>query len=363
MSVAAGSFASRWGGLAVWEDEGFEPGVSPYFKPQGLWYVGLPLYLALFAVAAAIQALERRLFGSFDAARRGEKGAWRQQITHVFMTGTLSRAMLLLLLWAPPTFLRQRWDWVCTAPVAFETFAFFWYWRILPRNFKQVVVGHHVFVLLVVWPLARCVRRRRPYDPNQNARPALPSIQTHAQADRVHPVPHQHPHDARILRSRESVELLFICGQEPRPGRAAPARARGGALLMTFIGRTHDQPGRTRALTHRSTCTHIMHTKQMEGQVISSLICLCFAGQRLLRAAALWEGIPFLASHPEYDSVGARCLQVVMIGLEAKGAVSGYKFLPRADEWKSKSSGSSGGEKKEAAGSSLVEKGQVAAGH
>lgn len=157
MSAAAGSFASRWGGLAVWEDEGFEPGVSPYFQPQGLWDVGLPLYLALFAVAAAIQVLERRLFGRFDAERRGEKGEWRQQITAVFMTGTLSRAMLLLLLWAPPTFLRQRWDWVCTAPVAFETIAFFWYWRILPRNFKQVVVGHHVFVLLVVWPLARCV--------------------------------------------------------------------------------------------------------------------------------------------------------------------------------------------------------------
>ena len=100
---------------------------------------------------------------------------------------------------------------------------------------------------------------------------------------------------------------------------------------------------------------------QTEGQVISSLICLCFAGQRLLRAAALWEGILFLASHPEYDSVGARCLQVVMIGLEAKGAVSGYKFLPRADAWRSKSSG--GNKEKEAAGSSLVEKGQMAPGH
>lgn len=99
----------------------------------------------------------------------------------------------------------------------------------------------------------------------------------------------------------------------------------------------------------------------MEGQVISSLICLCFAGQRLLRAAALWEGFPFLAQHPEYDSVGARCLQVLMIGLEAKGFISGIKFLPRADEWKSSRGG--GKKKKKAAGSSPVPRRPVAAGH
>lgn len=99
----------------------------------------------------------------------------------------------------------------------------------------------------------------------------------------------------------------------------------------------------------------------MEGQAISSLICLCFAGQRLLRAAALWEGIPFLASHPEYDSVGARCLQVVMIGLEARGAISGYRFLPRADEWKS-SSGAAG-KRKKAVKSPPGRRGPMAAGH
>jgi hypothetical protein len=155
-AASSSSFAFRWGGLAVWADEGVEPGASPYFDPQGYW-TSLPLVLAMCLVGAACKALEARWFGAFDAARAQERGRWRREITSVMFTGALSRALLVLLLWAPPAFIRKRWDWVCTAPVTYETLAFVYYWGLLPPKFKWVVVGHHAVVLAVVWPMARCV--------------------------------------------------------------------------------------------------------------------------------------------------------------------------------------------------------------
>lgn len=52
----------------------------------------------------------------------------------------------------------------------------------------------------------------------------------------------------------------------------------------------------------------------MEGQIVPSLIWLCYAGQRVMRVAALWKGVIFMDAHPEFAK--ARYLQVVMIALE-----------------------------------------------
>jgi hypothetical protein len=64
----------------------------------------------------------------------------------------------------------------------------------------------------------------------------------------------------------------------------------------------------------------------MEGHIIPSLIWLCYWGQRVMRAAAIWEGVLFLDEHPEFAK--ARYLQVVMIALEAHGAWRCWKHLP-----------------------------------
>ena len=56
------------------------------------------------------------------------------------------------------------------------------------------------------------------------------------------------------------------------------------------------------------------------------LIWLCYAGQRVMRAAAIWEGIVFLDEHPEFAR--ARALQAVMIALETHGAWRCFKHLP-----------------------------------
>lgn len=71
---------------------------------------------------------------------------------------------------------------------------------------------------------------------------------------------------------------------------------------------------------------HTHTRKQMEGYIVPSLIWLCYAGQRAMRAAAIWEGVLFLDEHPEFAR--ARYLQVVMIALEAHGAWRCWKHLP-----------------------------------
>lgn len=65
---------------------------------------------------------------------------------------------------------------------------------------------------------------------------------------------------------------------------------------------------------------------QMEGHIVPGLIWLCYAGQRAMRAAAIWEGIVFLDENPEYAR--ARALQMVMIALELHGAWRCFKHLP-----------------------------------
>lgn len=64
----------------------------------------------------------------------------------------------------------------------------------------------------------------------------------------------------------------------------------------------------------------------MEGHIIPGLIWLCYAGQRAMRGAAIWEGIVFLDENPEFAR--ARALQVVMIALELHGAWRCFKHLP-----------------------------------
>jgi hypothetical protein len=77
----------------------------------------------------------------------------------------------------------------------------------------------------------------------------------------------------------------------------------------------------------------------MEGRVIPALIFLCYAGQRVLRAAAIWEGFVFLGAHPEFASLGTRCLQALMIALEVKGAASGLDFVSRGRKGQSDGGG------------------------
>ena len=106
---------------------------------------------------AAFKALEARWLGASDAARAQERGSWRREITAVMFTGAMSRPLLVLLLWAPPAFLRKRWDFVCITPIAFETLAFFYYWKLLSPKLKWLAMGHHLVVMFVAWLIARCV--------------------------------------------------------------------------------------------------------------------------------------------------------------------------------------------------------------
>lgn len=140
-------------------------GVSPFFDPQGFWDVCLPLVLALWAMGAVFWAMEKQLMAGLDEAGLeadeevvARKGGRR--VTHVFITGVVGRVLLLLLPFAPYPFLRTRWDWVLTAPTIFETLAHLYHWHDTSAKLKWSLLGHHAAVLLVVWPLARCVRAR-----------------------------------------------------------------------------------------------------------------------------------------------------------------------------------------------------------
>lgn len=155
------AFDSRWGGLGlgVWPEEGMdEAGVNPNFDPQGCLDVGLPLWLAMWAFGAVFKALEARLYAGLDEEEEEEGRKGGRRVTHVFCTGVVARVLLLLLPWLPYPFLRRRWDWFCTAPTVYETVAHLYHWRDTTSKLKWSLLGHHVAVLLVVWPLARCVR-------------------------------------------------------------------------------------------------------------------------------------------------------------------------------------------------------------
>lgn len=65
---------------------------------------------------------------------------------------------------------------------------------------------------------------------------------------------------------------------------------------------------------------------QEERPIVPAAIWLCYLGQRVMRGAALWEGVVFIEAHPEYAN--ARWLQAVMIALEAHGAWRCFKHLP-----------------------------------
>jgi hypothetical protein len=143
----------------VWADEGLPPGVSPYFDPQGFWDVCGPLVLAMCLLGAAFQALEAWLFEGMAAeAAEQEEHKGGRKVTHVFCTGVVARVALLLLPWAPTRFARTRWDWVCMAPTVYETLAHVYHWADTTAKLKWSLLGHHAAVLVVVWPLIRCVR-------------------------------------------------------------------------------------------------------------------------------------------------------------------------------------------------------------
>lgn len=82
--------------------------------------------------------------------------------------------------------------------------------------------------------------------------------------------------------------------------------------------------------TYGGRTPHTDTLGQMEGHIIPGLIWLCYAGQRAMRGAAIWEGIVFLDENPEFAR--ARALQVVMIALELHGAWRCFKHLPSLGE-------------------------------
>ena len=86
------------------------------------------------------------------------------------------------------------------------------------------------------------------------------------------------------------------------------------------------------------TNNHTYLCIQMEGLLVPSLICLCYWGQRAMRAAALWQGVVFLREHPEFNH--ARPLQLVMIALEIHGGWRCFKHVPHLSLGDRKSSAS-----------------------
>lgn len=129
--------------------------IDPRWDPQGLRDVCVPLLVGMWLMGAAFQSLEKRVMAGL--ADEEEEGKGGRRVTHVFCTGVVSRVLLLLLPFAPYPFLRRRWDWVCIAPTVYETLAHLYHWRDTTTKLKWSLLGHHAAVLLVVWPLVRCV--------------------------------------------------------------------------------------------------------------------------------------------------------------------------------------------------------------
>lgn len=227
-----------------------EAGINPNFDPQGFWDVCVPLVLAMFAVGLVFQALEARLYAGVQAAgdryrpegaADGDKRKGGRKVTHVFCTGVVARVLLLLLPWAPYPFRRTRWDWVCTAPTVYETLAHLYHWRDTTAKLKWSLLGHHAVVLLVVWPLARCVilcvaivgwtvcgglivtwslSYPRIHSP--------PHVQQTQQADGDGALPGLGSEHAVVLRGGKRMVLPLLPRQEPRAARAGRAGAAPG---------------------------------------------------------------------------------------------------------------------------------------